>query len=205
MTSPAPAQASATVHTHAAITIGSVVLRRAKWETARDESGRIGVAPQKGTWYGHIVRGRNKHDSIVVPMVGCPACGGALFLSHSADCAAALSLLLGIRVPVAHRIDGLGKVSPDLLCQRQGHGGGQCDFHRKVYLDRWNKTKPLYAIAYVNRAAERGRGAIEIAYSHALNAREARFHLGRGEFDVIGAGPAIGFFVDEKTGRVTVE
>jgi hypothetical protein len=188
--------ATATVHTHASITIGSVVLRRAKWETARDPSGRIAVNPQRGTWHGHIVRGRNKHETVVVPMVGCPSCGGVLFLSHSPDAAAVLAILLGVRVPV----DTLGKVTPDLQCQH-----GRCDFHRTVYLDRWNKTKPLYAIAYINRSAGRGAGRIEIAYSHALNAQEARFHLGRGAFDVIGAGPAIGFYVDEKTGRVTAE
>ena len=34
--------------------------------------------------------------------------------------------------------------------------------------------------------------------------RLARHHLGAGDFLVIGAGPAIGFYVDERTGKMTV-
>lgn len=107
--------------------------------------------------------------------------------------------MVGQRVPEAHAVDSLGKVSPDLVCTH-----GRCDFHRKVYLDRWQKTKPLFALAYVN-LSKGEHGAIEIAYSHSVDVREARHHLGRGNFRVIAGGPAIGFFVDEKTGRVTAD
>ncbi len=191
--------AAATVHTQASINVRALVLARAKWESEPAPDGRMAFRPQKGTWYGHIVRGRGPADATVVPMVSCPSCGGILFLSHSEDAAKALRRMTGMPVPVAHRIDPYGKVSPDILCQH-----GRCDFHRSVYLDRWNKTKPLFAIAYVN--LDKGvHGTIEIAYSHAIDAREARFHLGAGNFKVIGAGRAIGLFVNEKTGRVTAE
>ena len=45
----------------------------------------------------------------------------------------------------------------------------------------------------------------EDAYSHSIDAREARLPVGRGNFRVIGAGPAIGFYVNEKTGRMTAD
>jgi hypothetical protein len=191
-------QATAQVHSQASIDIRSIVLPRAKWETRRDDTGRvIGFMPQKGTWYGHVVRGR--WDVTVVPMIGCPSCGKALLLSHSEKAAGYLGKMLGVTVPVAHRIDHLGKVAPDVRCQY-----GACSFHRRVYLDRWLKTKPLFAIAYVNQDVGE-HGEIEIAYSHSIDAREARLHLGRGNFRIIGAGPAIGFYVNEKTGRMTAD
>jgi hypothetical protein len=196
-----PAAPTAVVHARASLDVRAIVLPRAQWDVLPTPEGRGGLAfrPQKGTWYGHIVRGRSRLDTTVLAMIGCPACGGVLLLSQSEDAARALRKLTGLPVPVAHAIDRLGKVTPDVLCKH-----GRCDFHRKVYLDRWNKTKPLYAIAYVNLEKSE-HGAIEIAYSHALSAAEARLHLGQGSFKVIGAGPAIGFFVNEKTGRVTAD
>jgi hypothetical protein len=194
MTNATPA---AVIHSQASINVRSVVLPRAKWEITRVADGRMAAVPRAGTWFAHILRSRNAMT--VVPMIGCPNCGGLLLLSHDEMSARELRLMTGLPVPVAHRIDKFGKVSPDVLCKH-----GRCDFHRRVYLDRWQKTKPLYAIAYVN--CDRGEhGEIEIAYSHALNEKEARMHLGFGNFRIIGAGPAIGFFVDEKTGRATAE
>ena len=101
-------------------------------------------------------------------------------------------------VPVAHGIDYRGKVSPDFQC---GHGA--CSFHRRVYLDRWNKTKALYAIAYV----EGVHGNICIDYTHAIDRKEASFHFGKRSKNVriIDMAPAVGFYVDEKTGRMTAD
>src|SRR5271166_3850807 len=113
-------QASAQVHSQASIDVRSIVLPRAQWETSRTPEGQPAFLPQKGTWYGYVIRGRIPSDVTVVPMIGCPSCGGALFLSHSPGAARFLSKMLGAIVPVAHRIDHLGKVSPDLLCK---HGG----------------------------------------------------------------------------------
>jgi hypothetical protein len=190
-----------TVHTAASIDVRTLVLPRATWHTAPTADGRLSLQPQKGTWYGHILRGRANHDVMVVPLIACPSCNGTIVLSHTASTAKVISALHGggLRVPIAHQIDHLGRVQPDIRCTH-----GSCNFHRRVYLDRWNKTKPLFAIAYVNQA--RGEhGEIEIAYSHAIDAREARFHLGAGNYRIIASGPAVGFFVDEKTGRMTAE
>jgi len=202
-------QPAYSVHTSASVIVRPLVLPRAKWsfdaiggvrgggDRGPGGPGELAFRPMKGTWYGHVVRGKSAHDVIVLPIIGCPTCNSPLFLAHRADTAKMLSRLMRRPVPVVHKIDHLGKVQPDIQC-------GGCGFHRKIYLDRWNKTKPLYALAYVDmrKGAER---KIEIAYSHSIDTREARFHLGPGKYDVIAGGPAIGFFVDEKTGRVTTD
>jgi hypothetical protein len=191
--------ATAQVHSQASIDIRSIVLPRATWATELASNGALRCTPQRGTWYGHVLRGRSRFDVTVLAMLGCPSCGGLLFLSHEPKAAAALRKMTGMPVPVAHRIDSLGRVSPDIRCQHAG-----CGFHRRVFLDRWHKTKPLFALAYIN--CDKGEhGEIEIAYSHSIDAREARGHLGKGNFKTIAAGPAVGFFVNEKTGRMTAE
>ena len=195
-------QPLAQVHSQASIDVRSVVLPRAQWdhEMVTPHEGaapRLAVTPQKGTWYGHVVRGKSAHDVTVVALFACPSCGGVLFLSHSPEAARAVRGLTGMPVPVAHRINHLGLVQPDLKCQ---HGG--CSFHRRVYLDRWLKTKALYAIAYVEGA----HGTIKIDYTHAVDRREARFHFGpRKNVRIIDMAPAIGHFLDERTGRLTAD
>jgi hypothetical protein len=189
------ASPSYSVSTTAAVDPQSLVIARARWGV-EDHNGQFAVKPIKGTWYGHIVRGRAAHDITVIPMLGCPGCGNVQFLSHSKEAAARIGDMLRRAVPVVHRIDHLGKVSPDMRCAYTG-----CGFHRKVYLDRWNKTKPLYACAYVEGA----RGKIEIMYSHSVDAREAKMHMPKKGVRIIATGPAIGFFVDEATGRVTAD
>ena len=124
-----------------------------------------------------------------------------MFLSHSPEAARAVRGLTGMPVPVAHRINHLGLVRTvsggDVACQHAG-----CSFHRRVYLDRWLKTKALYAIAYV----EGVHGAIKIDYPHAVDRREARFHFGpRRNVRIIDMAPAIGHFLDERTGRLTAD
>lgn len=188
------------VHASASIQVRALVLPRAQWETEVAMQGRA-YTPVRGTWCAHVERGRNAHDVTVVAMIACPSCGGLTYLSHSREAARILGRWMGgVQVPVAHSVDHLGKVSPDILCKH-----GRCDFHRTVYLDRWNKTKALFAIAYVDDRLPEGKRKIEIAYSHAVDTKEARFHLGPGKFRVIAGGPAIGFFVDVKTGRMTAD
>jgi hypothetical protein len=184
------------IHQTASIAVRPVVLPRAYWPSSTTIGGR-GVVPQKGTWYGHVSRGTSDLSTTVVAMISCPACGGLNILTHSEAAAKAVGKMLGRPVvPVAHQIDSTGRVSPDLLCMH-----GSCDFHRTVYLDRWNKTKPLYAIVYTRGP----HGRIEIAYAHAVDQKEARLHLGAGDYRIIDIAPAIGFFVDEKTGRMTAD
>lgn len=194
------AQVSTTVHSRASIDVRAVVLPRAGW-AYEYINGRLSVTPQRNTWYGHVIRGKAAHDFTIIPMIGCPACGGLLMLSHTPEAAKAISSLHGgVRVPVSHRIDHLGKVSPDVLCEHE-----RCEFHRRVYLDKWNKTKALWAIAYVNEKNE-----IKVDYCHAADRREAAYHYagsvsGRKGCRFIDTGPAVGFFVDERTGRITAD
>lgn len=155
------------------------------------------VNPVKGTWYGHVLRGKGPLDVAVVPMLSCPNCGGICGISHTPEAAKHWRVWLGARdMPICHDVDYLGKLSPDLMCKH-----GRCDFHRTVYLDRWNKHKALFCLAYTE-----GRGTeIKFAYSHAMDAKEARFHLGRGNYNIIAGGPAVGFHFDERKNRLTAD
>ena len=182
------------VHSTSSIIVRPIVLRRAEWAT---HERAVGPTVIPGTWYAHVVRGRDAWDVAVIPFIGCPLCGKKNVLVHNEQAAAIVARGIGQPVvPVTHTNDHLGKVSPDVMCMTPG-----CSFHRQVYLDRWNKTKPLYAIAYTRGQSTK----IEIAYSHSIDAREARIHLGVGDYNIIGAGPAIGFFVNERTGRMTTD
>jgi len=190
-----------TIHTAASITIDTVVLPRADWKVEMTTQG-LSIGPEKGSWYPHIVRGRARHDVTVVPMIGCPACGKLIMISHTHAVARWIGAMhpRKIRVPVAHAVNHLGKVSPDIQCMHMG-----CSFHRRVYLDRWNKTKPLYAVAYfdLTKGGELG-GEIAIDYCHAIDRREAlnQFGLGaRRNVRIIDAGPALGFYVKDKEGK----
>jgi hypothetical protein len=180
----------------ASVTVEAEVLPRAQWATEKLPQG-FAWTPQKGTWYGHVVRGQRPDQVAILPMVACPGCNATLLLTHNTMAAKIVRKLQGetLPIPVAHRIDAVGKVSPDLRCFK-------CSFHRKVYLDRWLKTKPLYAIAHV----EGRHGLIQIDYANGIDAREARFHFGhRPKSRIIKIGLAVGFYVDETTGRMTTE
>ncbi len=199
-------QPTSTVHSSASLNIHAIVLPRALWETKMTDRG-LGIVPQKGTWYAHVLRGKSAHDVKILPMIGCPNCGGLLYVVHTDDAAAGLRQMTGGRIPVSvtHQVNHLGLVRDrrggDLLCMH-----GRCDFHRRVYLDRWNKTKPLYAIAYVEGVGhtqdEVARGEIKVDYCHAVDRKEALNHFGaRRNVRVIDAGPAVGFFVKDKEGK----
>lgn len=190
---------SYSVSSQVSLHVQACVLPRAEWDVSESYDGRISIRPIQGTWYGHVVRGASAHEVALIPMLGCLGCGKLLMLSHTEESAKCIGKLF--KVPTfrpVHRINHLGKVSPDLKCMHHG-----CDFHRTVYLDRWLKTKALYACAYIRKGAKK----IEIDYSHAIDAKEALFHMGfkPREVKVIACGPAISFFVDDKTGRITAE
>lgn len=186
-----------TTDSRVSINVRAIVLPRAGWEHEYI-NGQLAVKPVRGTWYGHVFRGKSAHDVTVIPMIGCPNCGGLTLLCHLYDTQKAIAQLMSIRFPVVHKIDHLGRVSPDLTCKH-----GSCDLHRKVILDKWLKTKPLFAIAYVENDSD-----IKIDYAHAIDKKEALAQWApqlKKNCRVIDAGPAVGFYVDEKTGRITAD
>ena len=191
--------ATATVHReNSSIVTRPAILDHAKWETTTGADGRLGLRPVKGTWHAHIVRTPGSTDTAVVPLIGCPTCGGLTILTPGEKAAIAVGRMLGKRVPVAHSIDLFGKVSPDVQCMH-----GRCDFRRTVYLDRWTATgKPLYCIVYTTAPSDK----LEFAYAHATNRREAAEHLGRNQAHVIiEVAPAVGFWQDERTGKLSTD
>lgn len=188
------------INSRASIDARVLVLPRAQWESEMTSQG-LALRPQKGTWYGHVVRGKGAHDVSVVPMLGCPNCGGIVFLANE-PAAETLRRMSGMPVPASHKIDHLGRVTPDVRCT---HVRARCEFHRRIILDRWLKSKALYAVAYID-LTKGEHGEIEIDHCHAVDRREALFHFGqRKNVRIIDAGPAVGFFVDEKTGKVTAQ
>lgn len=111
----------------------------------------------------------------VLALVGCPKCGKANGLVES-----------------VHSVTSTGEVQPRFQC-------AECDFARGIYLDRWNKRKPLYAIAIERRAGN--RIVAEMHYAHASNEREARFHLGPGNYRVVAVAPAVGYHAEDDNGE----
>jgi hypothetical protein len=186
---------AATVHSQASIVVDPEVIPRATWGRQVGPRGEPMFRPIRGTWYAAMYKPR-VGASIVVPMMSCPSCAGMLFLSHRADTARILGSWMGRIVPVAHSIALTGKVAPDLRCSQP-----RCGFHRTVYLDKWDRLRPLYCTAYV----EGSNPEIKFAYSHATSQKEARFHLGKGNYHVLSVGRAVGFKFDEKKNKLTAD
>src|SRR5271157_1420047 len=135
-------QAQAIVHSGASLVTRPLVLERAEWEAMTTPTGHVQPLPVKATWHAQIIR-RSRTDVTVVPMVGCPLCGRMSVLTPTPGAAREVGRMFGRQVPVAHKIDTYGKVTPDFQCMHPS-----CDFHRPIYLDRWQAAKPLYAIAF---------------------------------------------------------
>jgi hypothetical protein len=153
--------------------LDSVVLPKGEWEFVKDENQ---LHPQlnsfvPGTW----IKPESWMNKRILAAFSCPNCHAIRFL-----------------VDGIHKIDHVGKVQPDVQCK-----AGKCSFHRRMYLDRWNK-KPLYAVALENWNGS--KWTPEIRYTHADTEAEARFMMGQGPFRIVGAAPAIGFFVEDKVG-----
>ena len=73
---------------------------------------------------------------------------------------------------------------------------------KKIY---W-RLLPLLVVCYAIAYVEGVHGAIKIDYTHAVDRREARFHFGpRRDVRIIDMAPAIGHFLDERTGRLTAD
>ena len=150
--------------------VDSVVLPKSTWEFSTPEEGSIHapdlISYVPGTWIERL----SWMNPRLLAAFCCPNCRGIRYL-----------------VKGIHTIDHLGLVKPDISCKN-----GPCTFHRKVYLDRWNK-KPLYASA-IERIVN-GKIVPEIHHTHATTPQEAAFHLGQGNYKIVAIGPAIGFKV----------
>jgi hypothetical protein len=201
---------AATVDTQASLEVRAVVLPRVVWETGHTPQGEPTFLPRKGTWYGHVFRSKGPGAilSTIVPMLGCPNCGGLTILVHNPRVAEIIRVN-GRPSPVVHQVSHLGKVAPDIRCKH-----GSCDFHRRVYLDQWLKNKPLFAVAYCQFEAGKrpnpndptAHGSIQIDYCHAIDRREALAQFGRRpNCQVIDAGRAVGFHFEEKTRKLTAD
>jgi hypothetical protein len=165
--------------------LDSVVLPKGEWEFDYpvNNGGKAPVYKTElvsfvpGTW----IKAELWMNKRILAAFSCPNCKAIRFL-----------------VDGIHTIDHMGRVKPDVQCKaRSTIAGVECSFHRRVFLDRWNK-KPLYAVAIEN-----WNGKVwtpEIRYTHADNEAEARFMMGQGPFRIVSAGPAIGFFVEDKVG-----
>ncbi len=110
----------------------------------------------------------------VFALISCPNCHKVLSLAHP-----------------EFKVNKYGLVSPGISCHH-------CkSFNCEIYLDKWNRDKTLYAVAYTV-----GR-KFRIEYCHASTQLEARFHLGPGKYNIIAVGRAVGFRVtDEKKGTL---
>lgn len=166
------------------------VLRRADWDLV--DGAPPAVRPERGTWCAF--KGPTPPGAIeapILPLIGCPSCGGLLVLVPSLGALRLLGLdRVGVGRPI-HEIDHLGRVHIDVFCK------APCEFRRVVLLDKWNKLKPLYA-TIVKRA---GHDRLETVYSHASSVAEARRHLGlKADEKIIETARAIGFNV-YKDGR----
>lgn len=165
-----------------------------------DELGRrgLGHTPPREQWSAWTTRTEPKAPHVaVVVLVGCPKCGGIIYLPHTPNSAKALSKLLGIPVRVTHAIDEQGVVRPGVQCP---HG---CGFDRGVAmikLDNWHKVKRLYS----GQIRRRGSLKLETVYTHAADAQEALVHFSLRPNEILEAGPApaIGWLGDEQTGKL---
>ena len=136
------------------------------------EQNRKLVSFVPGTW----IEVQSWMNPNILAVFSCPACKGIRFL-----------------VKGVHTIEHDGRVKPDIQCKANG-----CQFHRRVYLNRWNK-KPVYACALERWNPRTQKWSPEVHYVSATSQQEAREQLGN---TLIGArevsiGPAIGFFVKD--------
>ena len=200
-TAPQLRQDTAEINSAPSLQVHPVVIERAVWKVIKKQVNgktQLGFESVKGTWFPFIVK-LNKLETVAVPIVSCPACGMLLFLSTEKS-QRGLMHLLGHAVPVVHSVNKEGLISPDVRCDTSG--SRKCNFHRKVYLDRWSNQKPLYVIAYV----EVGKSEeILFDYCHAANRGEAGLHFGPRKVHVIDVGRAVGYLYDEKAKTATAD
>jgi hypothetical protein len=198
----APRIDTAEITSAPSLQVRPVVVERAVWKVLKkkDPSGKtqIGFDHVKGTWFPLVVK-LSKIETVVVPILSCPACGMLLFISTQKS-HRGLMHLLGHAVPIVHQVSKEGLISPDIVCDVKGQR--RCSFHRKVYLDRWSNQKPLYVIAYVDVAKS---PEILFDYCHASNRTEAGFHFGPRKVHVIDVGRAVGYLYDEKNKTATAD
>ena len=181
---------------------GRVLLARAEHSVrlCEDELGRrgLGHTPPREKWAAWTTRFETKGANVaVVVLVGCPKCGGIVYLPHTPNAAKALSKLLGVPVRVTHEINENGVVRPGVQCP---HG---CGFDRGaglIKLDGWHKVKRVYS----GQIRRKGSLRLETVYTHAADAQEALAHFALRPNEILEAGPApaIGWLGDESTGKL---
>ena len=182
-----------TVRSATSLVVEPLVLRRAMWPKVMTDRGPS-FRPVPGSWYAHVEK-RGYGASVVLPIVACPKCSKHFFLVHTAPASEAFTRMTGTPVPVTHRISPVGEVKV-LATGRREEGDVECPhcgMHRHLYLDQWNKLRPLYCIAYI----EGGQPPVQFAYSHASSRKEALFHFGGRKVQVIDVGRAVGMLFDE--------
>jgi len=150
----------------------SHVLPLKEWRFEDQGASGIAIFPERESW-ARIPKEYNSNDYLA--LVCCPACMTTCVLS-----------------PLVQEIDHLGHVTPGFACVNP-----ECTYSCDLWLDKWN-NKPLYAMAVQQK------GEIAIYYTNASCQAEARMHLGAAakNSEIVSIGPAIGFFVQDKEGKV---
>jgi hypothetical protein len=167
------------------LNLESAVLPKGEWQFVKVDNQPYPQLHEfiPGTW----IKPESWMNKKILAAFSCPNCKEIRFLIE------------GI-----HTIDHMGRVKPDVQCKaRASLSNIECSFHRRVYLDKWNK-KTLYAVAIENWTGF--KWTPEIRYTHADSEAEARFMMGEGQFRIVACGPAVGFFVEDKVGdKLNVE
>lgn len=192
---------AATVQSSSSLVVEPLVLRRAKWPKVATERGPS-FRPVPDSWYPHIEK-RGYNSSVVLPIVCCPKCSKIFFLVHTQLAAESFSKMTGASMPVTHAISHVGEVTVlgdkrgDVQCPHTG-----CGLHRHLYLDQWDKLRPLYCTAYVDAGTV---APVKFAYSHATTVKEAMFHFGSRRVNIVSVGRAVGFLYDEATKKISAD
>lgn len=181
---------------------GRIVLARHEYDVrlGEDEHGRRGLRgiPPREKWAPWTTRiGTQSAHVAVVVVLGCPKCGGIVYLPHTPNAAAALSKFLGVPVRAKCTIAPDGRIDGNVICPHN------CGFERKpgwIKLDGWVKVKRLYS----GQIRRRGSLKLETVYTHAADQHEALAHFSLQPDEVLEAGPApaIGWLGNEKTGKL---
>jgi hypothetical protein len=172
--------AKMSVSTGRSLDPSAVVLPKSEDWLFVETEGEPSGAPKKlvdyipGTWCER----QDWMNPEILAIFACPACHETRLLTRA-----------------VHTISPIGLVQPDIQCKGNR---GTCSYHRKTYLDRWNR-KPLYAAAVEVWDPRKRTWSPEMVYTHATNQEEATRQLGQTidgkSYRIVGVAPAIGFFV----------
>lgn len=137
-----------------------------------ERNGAGGILPVPETWT------RFREAPEILALISCPRCK-------------APNALLGGKHAISR---DACKVTPYFEC-------AHCRYRpESLHLDSFF-DKPLYAIAIERFDRESQAWIAEIHHCHARDEREARFHLGRGDYRIVAVAPAIGYHVADEHGE----